>query len=69
MQNRNDIFNELLEISRLMAETDNKNKLYEVPVDYFESFADSVIFRIKNVAAGSVKDEMGMLSPIIAGID
>jgi hypothetical protein len=69
MQNRNDILNELLEISRLMAETDNRNKLYEVPVNYFESFADSVIFRIKNATQESVKTEMGMLSTIIAGID
>ena len=69
MQNRNDILNELLEISRLMAETDNKNKLYEVPVNYFESFADSVIFRIKNSGEGSIKTEMEMLSSIIAGID
>jgi hypothetical protein len=68
MQNRNDIYNELLEISRLMTEVNSKINLYEVPAGYFESFAEMVMNRIKTADA-SAKNEMEMLSPILSGID
>src|SRR5882672_10209255 len=69
MQNRNDIFNELLEISRLMTEINSKNNLYEVPAGYFESFADAVMNRIKTTDSSPAKNEMALISPVIAGID
>src|SRR5882724_4557805 len=69
MQNKNDIFNELLGISRLMTEINSKNDLYEVPANYFESFAGSVMSRIKTMDSGPVKNETEMLPPIISGID
>jgi len=68
MQNRNDIYNELLEISRLMTEVNSKINLYEVPAGYFESFAEMVMNRIKTADA-SAKNEMEMLSPMLSGID
>jgi len=69
MQNRNDIYKELLEISQLMAETDNKNNLYQVPANYFESFSDMLMLRIKNATSESAGTEMAFLSSIISGID
>ncbi len=68
MQNRNDILNELLEISRLMAESDNKASLYEVPANYFESFAGLIMVRIKN-SSGSMLREIELLSPTISAIE
>ena len=69
MQNRNDIFNELLGISRLMTEINSKNNLYEVPAGYFESFADTVMNRIKTTDSNPAKNETESLSPVISGID
>ena len=69
MQNRNDIYKELLEISELIAETDKKASLYEVPSNYFESFADTVMFKIKNAGALSAEHEIASLSPVVASID
>lgn len=69
MQNKNDIYKELLEISQLMAATDNKNNLYQVPANYFESFSDMLMLRIKGVATESAGTEIGLLSSIISSID
>ncbi|MBS1599757.1 MAG: hypothetical protein JST75_16140 [Bacteroidetes bacterium] len=52
-----------------MTEMDNKNSLYEVPVNYFESFADTVMNRIKNADAVLLENEAAIISPIFSGID
>jgi len=69
MQESNQISNELLEISRLIAGIDRKNRLFELPSGYFETFADGLMARIKNESVQSVKTELETLSPLISQLE
>lgn len=101
MEHRNNIENELKEISPVVAEIgfqlpyrvpagyfeglaeqilarvkeevspvlpQNKINPYEVPQGYFENFAANMLQRIKAEEAGSAKEELEALSPLLSGL-
>jgi hypothetical protein len=67
MQNRNDIYNELLEISRLMTEANVKSIFTKYP-PIFRIICRNGDEQDKNSGCFP-KNEMEMLSPILSGID
>lgn len=67
MENKQNIVNELKEISPIVAQVGFSNP-YEVPQGYFENFAATVLQRIKATTAASPKEELEMLSPLLGSI-
>ena len=65
MTNRNDILNELNGLESSLAKVSAEN-IYSAPAGYFEGLADQVLNRIKALEASTAKEELEILSPILA---
>src|SRR5690242_17602484 len=67
MNNRITIQEELKAINSELP-LEKGDEVYSVPQGYFESFAASVLQRIRLEQAVSASEEIGALSPLLAGL-
>ena len=68
MSSRNIILEELKSLNSGLLIKDLQEPVFSLPENYFESFADEVLKKIKSQEAQSVMDELKGLSPMLAGI-
>ncbi|MES1197878.1 MAG: hypothetical protein ABUL41_01215 [Chitinophagaceae bacterium] len=64
MDQKNNILQELNELSSSLATMNNQN-LYKVPDGYFEGLVNQVLNRIKAIEAKNVSEELSYLSPML----
>ncbi|HEY0751401.1 MAG TPA: hypothetical protein VGD26_09600, partial [Chitinophagaceae bacterium] len=68
MSSRHIILEELKSLNSGLLIKDLQEPVFSLPENYFESFADEVLKKIKSQEAQSVMDELKGLSPMLAGI-
>lgn len=69
MQKESKIWNELNEISPLIAEIEAGSNLFSVPSDYFNELPGSILSRIRSLETDSAVNELNQLSSVIRSLD
>ncbi|MFI5154893.1 MAG: hypothetical protein ACHQEM_01830 [Chitinophagales bacterium] len=69
MQKESKIWNELKEISPLIAEIDWGSVLLSVPSEYFNELPDRILSRIKSLETESPENELNQISSLIGSLD
>ncbi len=67
MNRRKEILDELIDAAPNVAGIDNQHP-YRVPAGYFENLPQMILSRIKTENAGSVREEIDIISPLLGGV-
>jgi hypothetical protein len=68
MNTLNDILNELIELNSQLA-TVQSAQVYSVPEEYFDLLPSIMMARVKALEARDVKEETGIISTFVGGLD